>query len=88
MSGSHISIQERLAEARAILGGQYSPIAHIWDEVAKSRDRRLILAIAGKNGPEWSQVADLEWRQLSPELRSGIVGGLRRFADWLARMGL
>ena len=44
-----MSARLRLVECRAVLGGEYDPMRAAWDERATIKDRRLLLAMAGRD---------------------------------------
>lgn len=77
---------ERLAQCRAILGGAHDALRTIWDERASGKDRRLLLAMSGRQGPEWARLASYPWGALPGEVRSEIAAGLRRFKTWAAEL--
>lgn len=72
---------EWLAHCRSILGGEQSKTGRVWQK-AGTRDRRLLLLLAGCRGVELSRLVAVEWSGLSAGLRSGIECGLRRFGKW------
>lgn len=75
----------RLAEVRAILGGERDPMRAVWDESASGKDRRLLLLFAGcTNGFEQERLRGKAWGDLPAEVRSQIKDGLRRFKRWAA----
>ena len=75
----------RLAEVRAILGGVRDPLRAVWDESASSKDRRVLLLLAGcSNGFEQSHYSGRAWGDLSAELRGRIRAGLKKFRTWAA----
>ena len=76
----------RLAECRAILGGEYDPLRAVWDEQATAKDRRLLLAMAGHVGSMASRLSSRAWCDLLPETRVAVAGGLRRFSAWAGRL--
>lgn len=76
----------KLVECRAILGGEYDPMRAVWDEQATAKDRRLLLAMAGHAGSMAGRLSSRAWCDLLPETRAAVVGGLRRWSDWAARL--
>lgn len=72
----------RLVECRAILGGEYDAMRAVWDHQATSKDRRLLLAMAGRQERELRYLADKAWGDLSVDNRESIRAGLRRFRAW------
>lgn len=76
----------RLAECRAILGGEYDPLRAVWDEQATAKDRRLLLAMAGHVGSMAARLSSRAWCDLLPETRVAVGGGLRRFKTWAERL--
>jgi len=75
-----------LAEAWAILGGEYDPLRAVWDERATLKDRRLLLAMAGAAQAEAARWASVAWCDLRPEVRANITGGMRRFRSWAEKV--
>ena len=89
MSAAQLSREakrEILAGCRAIIGGEFDPLRAVWDEQATARDRRLLLAMAGRSGAECGRLASRSWCDLSPEMRAAIAGGLRRWSQWAERL--
>lgn len=76
----------RLVELRSIIGGEYDPLRAVWDEQATAKDRRLLLAMAGKGLAEVSLFASRAWCDLPGAARAEIAGGLRRWSGWAARL--
>lgn len=72
----------KLAEARAILGGERDRLRAVWDDRAGVKDRRLLLAMAGCTVAQAGLYARLSWCDLRPEVRADVAGGLRRFRAW------
>lgn len=72
----------RLVECRAILGGARDPLRVVWDEQATQKDRRLLLAMAGRQERSLGHLSGLGWSGLSVDDREAIRGGLRRFRAW------
>lgn len=83
MSAAHL----RLVECRAILGGERDPFRATWDEKASRSDRRLLLAMARATVAEAGRWSGLAWCDLRPEVRAGVVAGLRRFRGWAEGLG-
>lgn len=90
MSGAAAGgIGERLAECRAILGGERSGMRAVWDNTANDKQRRVLLAMAGRTeGGLCSMWASQSWAALPEYLRSEIVVGLRRFRTWADEAGV
>lgn len=78
--------RRRLAECRAILGGEYDPLRDVWDYQATAKDRRLLLAMAGKVATDAGRLAGRAWCDLPNELRVAIAGALRRWSAWAGRL--
>ena len=76
----------RLVECRAILGGERDRLRPVWDHQATAKDRRLLLAMAGRSGADCGRLAARAWCDLSPEMRAAIAGGLRRWSEWAGRL--
>lgn len=76
----------RLVECRAILGGEYDPMRDIWDCQATVKDRRLLLAMAGRVATDAGRLAGRAWCDLPNDLRVAIAGGLRRWSAWAERL--
>lgn len=57
-----------------------------WDERATIKDRRLLLAMAGRVSEQANGLCGRQWGELTGELtgetRAAIVGGLRRWRAW------
>lgn len=88
--GSGASVVDRLAECRAVLGGERSKMRAVWDNEANDKQRRVLLAMSGRLGPSahvalW---ASSSWVSLPEYLRSEIVCGMRRFRTWADGVGL
>ena len=81
-----MSARLRLAECRAILGGEYDPMRAVWDEQATAKDRRLLLAMAGSVASRAAIAAQCEWCDLPAKVRSDVIGGLRRWSAWAERL--
>lgn len=77
---------QRLAECRAVLGGEYDAMRSVWDEQATDKDRRLLLAMAGRNASITSRRAGVAWCDLSAVDRGDIAAGLRKFSAWAERL--
>ena len=87
MSGAAVS--DRLAECRAVLGGERSRMREIWDCEANDKQRRVLLAMAGRvQGAQVSLWASSSWVLLPDYLRSEIVCGMRRFRTWADEVGV
>lgn len=76
----------RLVECRAILGGERDPFRVVWDEQATSRDRRLLLAMAGEPAGMAGRLAGRSWCDLSPEVRGEVKRGIARFRAWSEKL--
>lgn len=76
----------RLVECRAILGGERDPMRAIWDEGATARDRRFLMAMGGIAQDRIAGRSGFCWVDLSVNDRVAIVGGLRKFKAWAARL--
>jgi hypothetical protein len=76
------AVGERLAECRAILGGESSRLGRIWNARASRQDRRLLLALSGRRGMVWSRLADRSWQDVPPDVRAQVAAGMRRFKAW------
>lgn len=75
----------RLAEVRAILGGERDSMRAVWDNSASEKDRRVLLLMGGcSNGFEQAHFSGRSWCDLEPDLRSRIRCGLGRFRKWAA----
>lgn len=72
----------RLVECREILGGSYDPMRAIWDERATLKDKRLLLAMAGRVNAEAANLCTKPWESLTGETRAAVHGGLRRWREW------
>lgn len=72
----------RLVECRAILGGERDSLRVVWDEQATNKDRRLLLAMAGRQDRTFANLSGRDWAGLSVDDREAIRGGLRRFRAW------
>lgn len=82
MSAAHLC----LVECRAILGGEYDQLRVVWDEQATGKDRRLLLAMAGRQERSMAHLSGRDWAGLSVDDREAIRGGLRRFRAWSERV--
>lgn len=76
----------RLVECRAVIGGERDKLRAVWDEQATAKDRRLLLAMAGRGAAADARLAGLAWCDLRPELRCDIAGGLRKWRAWSERI--
>lgn len=76
----------RLVECRAVLGGERDAFRLVWDEQATTKDRRLLLAMAGEPAAMAGRLAGRAWCDLSAELRGNVKAGLKRFAAWSERL--
>ena len=76
----------RLAECRAIIGGERDKFRAVWDEMASPSDRRLLLAMARKTTSEAMFYQRAAWCELPASVRGDVVAGLARFQAWAARM--
>ena len=76
----------RLVECRAVLGGERDPLRVVWDEQTTAKDRRLLLAMAGRGVAQASRDAGRAWCDLLPETRADIAHGLRRWSAWAERL--
>lgn len=76
----------RLAECRAILGGERDKLRVVWDEQATPKDRRLLLAMAGHAASMAARLSSRAWCDLLPETRTAIAGGLRRWSEWAGKL--
>jgi hypothetical protein len=81
-----MSAAARLEECRAILGGERDRLRVVWDEQATSKDRRLLLAMAGHAQSMAGRLSSRAWCDLLPETRTAIAGGLRRWREWAERV--
>ncbi len=72
----------RFAELRAIIGGERDPMRAVWDERATLKDRRLLLAMAGRSAAQMAWVVTAKWVEVPAETRTAIAGGLRRWRSW------
>lgn len=89
ISGARVSgdsARLRLVECRAILGGERDRLRAVWDDQATAKDRRLLLAMAGKVGPASGRLAGRAWCDLAAADRVAIAGGLRRWAGWAEKL--
>lgn len=77
-----MSARLRLVECRKVLGGEYDPMRAAWDERATIKDRRLLLAMAGRVSEQANRLCGRQWCELTGETRAAIVGGLRRWRAW------
>lgn len=85
---SRQSVTDRLAECRAILGGERSKMRSVWDDKASDKQRRVLLAMAGRvQSQQVTLWAASDWVSLPEYLRSEIVCGLRRFQAWAEEVG-
>lgn len=78
--------RRRLVECRAIIGGEHDAFLLVWDEQASSKDRRVMLTLAGEPPQSAGFYAGYAWRDLSPEMRGRITGAMRRFKTWSERL--
>lgn len=76
----------RLVECRAVIGGERDKLRAVWDEQATAKDRRLLLAMAGRVSQADARLAARAWCDLAPELRCDIAGGLRRWSAWAKKL--
>lgn len=76
----------KLVECRAILGGERDTLRVVWDEQATQKDRRLLLAMAGRQERSLAHLSGFNWAGLSVNDREAIRGGLRRFRAWAERV--
>lgn len=76
----------RLVECRAILGGERDPLRTVWDEQATKKDRRMLLAMAGRRARHMAAWAACAWGDLAAEDRDAIRGALKRFRAWSERV--
>lgn len=76
------SARLRLVECRALLGGEYDPMRAVWDEKATLKERRLLLAMAGRVSTEAGRLINRPWCELTGETRAAVVGALRRWREW------
>lgn len=72
----------RLVECRAILGGERDPLRSVWDMQATAKDRRLLLAMAGRIGEAARYEAMRPWCELPEKARLDIAVGLRKWRKW------
>lgn len=77
---------EWLSVLRGVLGAERDPMLLVWAEQATTKDRRLLLAMAGEPPGSARILAGRAWLDLSPELRARVKGGLRRFSAWAGRL--
>lgn len=83
---SRALVGQKIAECRAILGGEYSPMRAVWDEQATQKDRSLLLKMAGHAGSMATRLSSRAWCDLLPETRAAVEGGLRRWREWSDRL--
>ena len=83
---SAVAVADRLAECRAMLGGERSKMRAIWDEQASRKDRLLLLAMGRVAGAQAESLAARAWCELSAEVRADVAGGLRKFRAWSERI--
>lgn len=76
----------RLVECREILGGSYDPMRAIWNEHATLKDKRLLLAMAGRVNTEAANLCTKQWETLTGETRAAVHAGLRRWGEWAATL--
>ena len=76
----------RLVECRQILGGERDPLRVVWDEQATQKDRRMLLAMAGRRARHMSAWSACAWSDLTAGDRDAIRGALRRFRAWSERV--
>lgn len=76
----------RLVECRAILGGERDPFRAVWDEQATTKDRRLLLMMAGEPQGGAGRLAGRAWCDLPADLRGQVVIKLQRFTVWAERL--
>ena len=81
-----VEVSARLAECRAVLGGERDKMRAIWDEELSLKERVLLLAMGRRAGPQADSLAERGWCFLPPEVRADVVGGLRRFRAWSERI--
>jgi len=82
MSAAHL----RLVECRAILGGERDKFRAVWDFQATTRDRRVLLAMAGEAPQAAGRLAGRAWCDLSAHTRGEVLRGLGRFAGWADKL--
>lgn len=75
-----------LAQCWAVLGGEYDPLRVVWDEQATCKDRKLLLAMAGRSAGRSKDLAGRSWLDIPNNDRVAIAGGLRRFSAWAERL--
>jgi len=75
-----------LAECWRVLGGGHDPLRAVWDEQTTTKDRRLLMAMAGMAKSRIDKRVGWAWCDLSPEDRVSIKGGLRRWSAWAGRL--
>lgn len=80
------AVRLRLVECRAILGGERDAFRVVWDDQATTRDRRVLLAMAGEPPQAAGRLAGRSWCDLSAHTRGEVVRGLGRFAGWAEKM--
>lgn len=76
----------RLAECRAIVGGEHDRMRGVWD-AAGVKDRRLLLAMGGNDSVVGARNASRDWVALSPEIRQSVSDGMRRWLRWAEAVG-
>lgn len=81
-SGVHL----RLVECRAILGGERDPFRAVWDDQTTVKDRRLLLAMAGRTLTESGRLVGKMWQELPAETRAAIGGGMARWREWAEKL--
>lgn len=84
MSGRGVVVD--FAKFHAIIGGEFDPLRAVWDERASTKDRRLLVAMAGGSVTLANLYAGRSWCDLPAEMRCDIAGGLRRFKEWAGRL--
>ena len=76
----------RLVECRAILGGERDPFRAVWDEQATTKDRKLLLMMAGEPVGSAGRLSGLAWCDLRADLRGQVVIKMKRFASWAEKL--
>lgn len=80
------AVRLRLVECRAILGGERDQFRVVWDDQASTRDRRVLLAMAGEPVQAAGRLAGRAWCDLSAHTRGEVLRGLGRFAAWADKL--
>lgn len=76
----------RLAECFEIIGGRRDEFAFVWEEQATSKDRRLLLVLAGEPATLAARKAGRAWLDLPAKQRGDIKRALAKFKAWAERL--